>query len=264
MIENRNTDFNKDKMKYDEKCRRQLKMVLKNTIKNGVSVYFNQANGMKYVGKTIESSRMTIENNILDICKGCPYIIDNCFVQVVENTDTLMMPFFEFGDVYDACLRKLLPSQIRRISQQVLLALKYMHQRSVIHRDIKPANVVLTNSSCYFDVKVIDFGTAAIFETNSPPTDRVGTPNYAAPEVFKRMAQSSKSDIWSFGVMIYAITALKVPFTTTGNFDISSISYEHSHFKSNPALVDFLKSIFKINPNQRPSAETLLQHDWVR
>lgn len=245
----------------------QNHLILLKTIKKDVCVYINKLNGSKYVCKTSQNSTMRNEIDILNICRGCPFIIDDWYSYIVNNDQRIMIPFFEYGDLYEVCSTKkqILSSQIRRISQQVLQALQYMHQRSIIHRDIKPANIVLTNNSCYFDVKVIDFGLAVMYDENSPPTDRVGTPNYAAPEICKRLPQSPKCDIWSFGMTIYAITTLTVPILRRCDFDISSISYEnHRHFTNNPILVDFLRSIFKLNSAERPSAKDLLKHSWVK
>lgn len=249
---------------HDKSYACQKNLIFSDNIKNGVSIYMDRVSLTKYVGKAMDRNRLMYEKKILDICKGCPYIIDNCFTETIDNKPAIMMPFFQHGDLYSACQKILIPSQIKRISLQVLHALQYMHQRSIMHRDIKPANIVLANNSYYFDVKVIDFGLAVVYDANSPPTDQVGTVNYAAPEIIKKEAQSPKSDIWSFGIMIYAITTLKVPFRVDSNFDVSSISYHHKIFQTNPLLVEFLKSIFKINPQERPSAEKLLDHDWLK
>lgn len=246
----------------------QSRMILFKHIKDGVEIFENKQNGKKYVGKTMKIKNN--EKNIMDICKDCPYIIGNCFTKTINNTPHLMMPFHEYGDLHEICLKGLAPSQIRKVCQQVLHALHFMHERSILHRDIKAGNIILTNNEYYFDIKVIDFGISVMYNPNSPPCDQAGTLNYSSPEVLYRQAQSPKSDIWSFGVMIYTITTLSFPFKLqkvadiNTKFDVSSINYKHKQFQNNPVLVDFLKSIFKLNPQERPSAEILLKHPWVR
>ena len=84
----------------------------------------------------------------------------------------------------------------------------------MVHRDIKPENVLLEGEGDYSNVKLIDFGSAAL--TNTPENKDgifglVGTPYYVAPEVIDGK-YNEKADIWSIGVLTYVLMTGYPPF----------------------------------------------------
>ncbi len=92
------------------------------------------------------------------------------------------------------------PETIRKITLQLLEALKYMHQRQIYHRDLKPDNVMITYKGN--NVKIIDFGLAAA-DSQIDNLAKAGTPRYAAPELMtKASAVDGRSDIYSLGLML--------------------------------------------------------------
>ena len=97
-----------------------------------------------------------------------------------------------------------------RILLQLLDALDYSHNRSVVHRDIKPANILLTEDAM---VKVADFGIAKIESSHLTQVGAVlGTPNYMSPEQFTGLAVDRRSDIYSAGVVAYQLLGGERPF----------------------------------------------------
>lgn len=97
-----------------------------------------------------------------------------------------------------------------RIMLQLLDALDYSHNRSVVHRDIKPANILLTEDAM---VKVADFGIAKIESSHLTQVGAVlGTPNYMSPEQFTGLAVDRRSDIYSAGVILYQLLSGERPF----------------------------------------------------
>lgn len=79
-----------------------------------------------------------------------------------------------------------------------------------MHRDLKSPNIFLTKDGV---VKLGDFGVAGVMEhTNAQRDTQVGTPLYMPPEMFQEKQYSTNADIWSLGVLLYEMCALKHPF----------------------------------------------------
>jgi serine/threonine-protein kinase ULK/ATG1 len=78
--------------------------------------------------------------------------------------------------------------------------LKYLNTNNIIHRDLKPANILLKNKEC----KISDFGFAKNIENdNSLLKSVVGTPLYMSPQILQKEKYTSKSDLWSIGLIFY-------------------------------------------------------------
>ena len=93
---------------------------------------------------------------------------------------------------------------------QACRAFDYAHKRGIIHRDIKPANVMLSKEGI---VKVVDFGIARVVKTSKTQTGMlIGTFAYMAPEQYHGEHADERSDLWSFGVLLYELISYQRPF----------------------------------------------------
>jgi len=89
--------------------------------------------------------------------------------------------------------------------RQIIFGLDYLHSLGICHRDLKPENILLNEE---FNIKIADFGFARIVRSNIAETS-CGSPHYAAPEVIKGISYDGrKADIWSCGVILYALVAV--------------------------------------------------------
>lgn len=105
------------------------------------------------------------------------------------------------------------------VVRQVASALEEAHARLIIHRDLKPSNVMLVKRLDGSDrVKVLDFGIGKVLNATAGAqvSSVMGTPHYASPEQFQVGASiDGRSDIYSFGIMIYEMLTGEVPFQAT-------------------------------------------------
>lgn len=110
--------------------------------------------------------------------------------------------------------------EVRTIARGVAAALAAAHAAGVIHRDLKPDNIVLTHTA---GVKVLDFGLARRVDDESAPTARrltrrgdvLGTIGYLSPEQALGKPLDARSDVFSFGVLVYEMLSGRLPFRGT-------------------------------------------------
>ena len=179
-----------------------------------------------------------------------------------EGFTFIVMKYVEGGTLKDMLERRgRLPlDRAALILSQVASALDYAHGQGVIHRDIKPANVLMNRPDWAL---LSDFGLVHIAEGSVKLTGTgvsLGTPEYMSPEQAQGLEIDSRSDIYSLGVMLYAMTTGQAPYT--GNTPVAVI-LKHvneplpSPRDSNPDLPvaaesAILKSLAK-RPEERPS-----------
>ncbi len=126
----------------------------------------------------------------------------------------IVMDFADGGDLGQKIKEqagKFMPENtILDLFTQICLGMKHVHDRKIIHRDLKGANVFLTKKGI---VKIGDFGIAKVLScTVQQARTMVGTPYYLSPEIVQSKPYNSKTDIWSMGVMLYELCALRPPF----------------------------------------------------
>jgi serine/threonine protein phosphatase PrpC len=102
----------------------------------------------------------------------------------------------------------------RAVAKQIALGLQAMHRLEMVHQDVKPENIIRDKDGC---IKLIDFGSTKVsgVEEITTPLERIhilGTKNYAAPEYFSGQKGTSRSDIFSLGVIVYEMLTGHLPY----------------------------------------------------
>ena len=141
-----------------------------------------------------------------------PYHDHGVFDDDGIETYYIVMGFVE-GTDFDRRLRrrKRLPeADIRSVLGQVLAGLADIHAHNIVHRDLKPANIFIGQSG---EVKIMDFGLVKMIDYSTITTrGPIGTPLYMSPEEMLDRDIDHRSDLFSFGVLLYHLLTGQFPF----------------------------------------------------
>ncbi len=96
-----------------------------------------------------------------------------------------------------------------QFSREICEGLDYAHAHGIVHRDVKPANIMITSRGI---LKIMDFGIAKAGGSMTSTGQVLGTPNYMSPEQVKGRSLDGRSDLFSFGVILYEMLTGEKPF----------------------------------------------------
>ncbi|MCB1007325.1 MAG: serine/threonine protein kinase, partial [Acidobacteria bacterium] len=134
-------------------------------------------------------------------------------LEVLEGSPFLILEYVE-GETLDEMLQRQLPrtGQVIDISLQILAALEEAHSKGIVHRDLKPSNVKIDRAG---RVKVLDFGLARRIDVRGPGERGsgsvtgsglvLGTAPYMSPEQARGDEVDARTDIWSFGCLLFEL-----------------------------------------------------------
>src|SRR5580698_3402621 len=144
-----------------------------------------------------------------------------------ENHDPYIVLEYVDGQPLNRILareKKLSPAKALQLTEEIAEALDYAHAQGVTHRDIKPGNILVTQDG---HAKISDFGIAKLNLAHFTVPGRVlGTPAYMAPEQLNGEGVDGRSDLFSLGVILYAMVTGHSPFqgdsATTVSFKVAN------------------------------------------
>ncbi|OIW09335.1 hypothetical protein TanjilG_01306 [Lupinus angustifolius] len=198
-----------------------------------------------------------------------PHIVQLKEVMATKAKIFMVVEYVKGGELFAKVTKgKMDEDEARKYFQQLISAVDFCHSRGVTHRDLKPENLLLDENQ---DLKVSDFGLSALPEQRRSDGMLVtpcGTPAYVAPEVLKKKGyDGSKADIWSCGVILYALLSGYLPFQGENVLRIYRKSFKADYaFPEwiSPQAKDLISKLLVVNPEKRYSIDDITKHPWFQ
>lgn len=186
--------------------------------------------------------------------------------EVWENKNELylVLEYVDGGELFDHLVSKGKFSEHQAVYyfKQIIQGVSYLHKFNISHRDLKPENILLDKKNQI--IKIADFGMAALELSDKLLKTSCGSPHYASPEIVKgEEYNGSPSDVWSCGIILFALLAGHLPFNDS---DIKKLlkkvqlgKYECPSYFSEDAS-DLIDKMLKLSPQDRISIDDILYH----
>lgn len=194
-----------------------------------------------------------------------PHVLQLYEVILTESHIWMVTELCSGGELYDVVAQRggLPESEACIYFGQLCLALAYIHEQGIVHRDLKLENILLDADG---RVKLSDFGFTREFEPHQLMNTRCGTQAYSAPEMLdRRRYVGEKVDIWSMGVILYALVCGSLPFDDDNDAALHDKILHASPYLPptlSPELSDLLRTILAKNSAMRPSLREIVSHPW--
>lgn len=176
------------------------------------------------------------------------------------------MEYVAGGELFDHLVAKgrLRSHEARSYFRQIIFGVDYCHRFNICHRDLKPENLLLDGTKRI--VKVADFGMAALQPVERMLETSCGSPHYASPEIVSgKSYKGSASDIWSCGIILFALLCGRLPFddqniarllhkVRDGRFEMPDAL--------EPAAKDLIWRMLEVDPEKRMKMPDIMRHPW--
>eukprot|EP00002_Diphylleia_rotans_P019407 TRINITY_DN3755_c0_g1_i4.p1 TRINITY_DN3755_c0_g1~~TRINITY_DN3755_c0_g1_i4.p1 ORF type:complete len:579 (-),score=115.71 TRINITY_DN3755_c0_g1_i4:1105-2841(-) len=196
-----------------------------------------------------------------------PHVLKLIDVYETEAFLFIILEHVEGGELFDYLVSKgrLELGEALVFFQQIIMGLEYCQSLLICHRDLKPENLLLDTKR---NIKIADFGMASLNMKGSMLQTSCGSPHYASPQVVQGVKYNGmQSDIWSCGVILYALVLGRLPFddanikkllakVKSGVYNLPEDMNEH--------VRDLISKMIVIDPDQRITIEGIKQHPFFR
>ncbi|ESK87788.1 camk camkl gin4 protein kinase [Moniliophthora roreri MCA 2997] len=180
----------------------------------------------------------------------------------------LVLEYVEGGELFDLLVNKgrLPPADAQAFFKQIIHGLNYAHTFSIIHRDLKPENILIASLNPPL-IKIADWGMAAFAPPSLQLETSCGSPHYASPEIVNGdKYQGNATDIWSCGVILFALLTGRLPFddknvkallakVKSGKYDMPAYI--------DPQAKDLLSRMLVVDSSMRITIPEILRHPWL-
>jgi 5'-AMP-activated protein kinase catalytic alpha subunit len=175
------------------------------------------------------------------------------------------MEYASGGELFEYIVKrkKLKEHEACKFLQQIISGVEYIHKSGICHRDLKPENLLLDDQG---NIKIVDFGLSNTYTAGQTLKTACGSPCYAAPEMIAgKRYHGLGSDIWSCGIILYAMTCGYLPFedpnTNKLYKKILACDFIIPGFISS-SNKDLIQKILQTDPQKRFKISDIRYHEW--
>jgi len=179
----------------------------------------------------------------------------------------IIMQYSSGGDLcrYVREHRRLSEQESCRLFVQIVQGLEYCHLSGIVHRDVKLDNLLIDENK---NIKIVDFGFSVSFKAGQKLRKACGSPSYAAPEIVARRPYEPTSvDVWSLGVVLYAMVCGYFPFQGSSNQElcrrIVKGKFECPAFMSADCK-ELVRRMLTVDATKRATLQECQEHTWCR
>jgi serine/threonine-protein kinase HSL1, negative regulator of Swe1 kinase len=179
----------------------------------------------------------------------------------------LILEFVEGGELFDyVSSNGALPEEEAvRLFRQIIAGLSHCHRFNICHRDLKPENILLDTRR---NIKLADFGMAALQPPDKWLSTQCGSPHYAAPEIIMgHKYRGDKADIWSVGIILFAMLNGFLPFDAGDvNGTLRLVKKGDYYLPPNLSVEasDLIQRILQKRPEKRICMDDIWAHPLIR
>jgi len=181
----------------------------------------------------------------------------------------LIIEYASKGELFNYLVekRKLENREALKFFHEIISGLEYCHKHRICHRDLKLENILLDMK---LQIKIADFGMASLSIPNIMLKTFCGSPHYASPEVVSNEPYNGiKADIWSCGIILYALVVGKLPYDEENDNMrklFNKIRFEPPRIPRiiHPDCRDLIRALLTINPQKRITIDKIKKHPWYK
>ena len=243
-----------------------------------VRLGIHQVSGARTAVKLIDKTKLSSESDRkrvgreIRVLKRLSHKNVARLFDVVETASRIfcVMEFADGGSVLDfvRSRRSLDEVTASSFTSQIVDALDYCHRNWIVHRDVKLENLLLDKNKRR--VMLVDFGLSAVFQPGKKLTVHCGSPSYAAPEIVSRKPYDGPPvDVWSMGVVAFAMVAGYLPFhaKNSDKRELCRKIVQGAYATPESASDDFKEFIgvvLRVDPERRATLARCRDARWIR
>ncbi|CAN1139839.1 Calcium and calcium/calmodulin-dependent serine/threonine-protein kinase [Linum perenne] len=225
------------------------------------------------VSDALLTNEILVMRKVVEKVSPHPNVIDLYDVYEDQNGVHLVLELCSGGELFDRIVGRkdrYSEREAAAVVRQIAKGLEALHGANIVHRDLKPENCLFLNERDDSALKIMDFGLSSVEEFTDPVVGLFGSIDYVSPEALSQGRVSSKSDMWSLGVILYILLSGYPPFIAqsnrqkqqmilAGDFSFDERSWKQITSSAKQLITDLLQ----VDPHRRPSAIDVLNHPWV-